>query len=94
MGYTYDKMDADIVASKNSAVKLTTHGYPVQLIYNELKSKVTDNGFLARQVRDKIKALRTARVESDYHNVVVTFDKSKAALTLSEDIIKIVKQKL
>jgi hypothetical protein len=94
IGYTYEEMDKTIGASKISPVKLSTHGYPLSLIYNELKTKVSDNGILAHKVKSNMSLLKTYRTVSDYHNEIVDYTKSKEALSLSVEIIKIVKEKL
>ncbi|KFF17344.1 HEPN domain-containing protein [Flavobacterium hydatis] len=90
LGYTYTKVNEEIAASET----LHSHKYPISLIVKELKTKVTDDTYYSRKVNDKIKLLKTFREESDYHNKVVTYPQSKAALELSNEIIQLINKKL
>lgn len=95
LGHTYEQIDLAIQQSKdNKGVVLSTHGYPLQLIQKELTAKYKDSGFLAREIKDKVKLLKAFRTLSDYHNEIVDYDKGKKALTLSNEVLNIIKTKL
>ncbi len=94
LGHSYADVDKAIQESKNKPIKLNTHVYPVKLILTELTKKLNDKGVLARDVNDKIKLLKAFRTLSDYHNVSVDIDKGRKALSISKEILNIIKTKL
>lgn len=96
LGHTYEKIDLAIQQSKTDGGRnvLHTHTYPLTLIQYELNAKHNDGGFLAREVKDKVKLLKTFRTLSDYHNEVVDYTKSKKALEISTEVLNIIKTKL
>ncbi|QEE49594.1 hypothetical protein FUA48_08370 [Flavobacterium alkalisoli] len=94
IGHSYDSIDTAISSSKTKPVKLTTHGYPIDLMCKEINKKFNDSGFTARDIKGKVKRLRAIRLLSDYHNEFISFDKGNEAIKLSNEVISFVKSKL
>ena len=93
LGHTYQMMDQEIANSRQENVKtLHSNSYPIELIANKIGEKHDNRA--KKEIRDKIKTLKTFRVQSDYENVVVNDRKSRLALELSQEIIKIIEKKL
>ena len=94
LGHTYEDVANAITASKATRIKLSTHDYPIKLIQKELTVKLKDDGYLGREVKDKMKLLKTFRTLSDYKNVVVDSPKGREALKISKEVLNIIKTKL
>lgn len=94
IGFTYSRMDQDIANSKQlpRAQQLHSNKYPLDLIVKEVEKK--SNRIYRKEVNDKIKKLKLFRTESDYHNVIVDDRKSRLALGLSKEIIKLIEKKI
>ncbi|TYQ00422.1 hypothetical protein C7447_1011036 [Tenacibaculum adriaticum] len=93
IGFSYEKIDSDISISRQSAARtLNSHDYPIKLILTEVEKK--SDIIFRKGVKDKINLLKTYRVLSDYRNESVTMKKSKEALRLSKEIIKLINTKL
>lgn len=88
IGITYDKMNQDIAGNPS----LTSNKYPLELIVKEVEKK--SDRYYSRDLKTKIKSLKTYRVISDYHNEGVDYDRGNAALKLSKEIIALIEQKL
>lgn len=93
IGITYEKIDIAISNSRQEGVRtLNSHQYPISLILNKIEEK-SDN-FNKKSIKDKINLLKTFRVISDYHNEIVDYPRSKKALELSNEIIKLINTSL
>ena len=88
IGFTYEMISTELA----SDTRKSSHNYPISLILNEVERK-SDSHYKSN-VRNKIKLLKTFRVESDYHNEIVNYDKSRKSLDLSKEIIKLIENKL
>ncbi|MEA3446912.1 MAG: HEPN domain-containing protein [Bacteroidota bacterium] len=75
----YESQSANISFSKQN-----THQYVVNYITNELKS--LSNIFESRDFKRKINDLKQFRVESDYENVEVNYDKGNDAMDKAIEI--------
>ena len=92
LGHSYADIANEITASKTKIIKLSTHGYPLQLMCNIMKSQIRDSGFSARELDDKMGLLKRFRTKSDYKNLDVTIHQGKEALRLSADIQGLLKK--
>ncbi len=94
LGHTYQMMDMEISSSRQGGgVKiLHSNQYPLDLIIERVGDKT--NKIYKKEVKDKIKLLKTYRVQSDYHNALVDDKKSRIALALSKEIIKLIDKKI
>ena len=93
IGITYEMMDEAIASSRQSGTQtLSSHNYPIKLILDKVEER-SDSVF-KRNVKNKIKQLKTFREISDYFNEIVDYPKSKEALKLSHEIIALINQKI
>ncbi|MBJ2174058.1 hypothetical protein JBL43_07410 [Aureibaculum sp. A20] len=93
IGISYQQMNSEISASRQVGVRtLNSHAYPIDLICRKIEEK--SDLIYKKSVKDKIKTLKTFREISDYQNENINREKSIAALELSKEIIKLIKNKI
>lgn len=78
-GIDYEKQAINALASKQK-----THQYVVNYISNELKSYVSV--IESRNFKRKINDLKQYRVESDYENIEVSYEKGNDAFNRANEI--------
>jgi len=77
-------LDYDMQSKNISSSKLHTHQYIINYITGKLKEKV--NFQESRNFKLKIKDLKQFRLESDYENIEIGFEKSNKAYRIANEI--------
>jgi uncharacterized protein (UPF0332 family) len=82
-----DFFGVDYEAQKRESrrAKQTSHNYVIQYIANELHNLEKEIEVRKTVIR-QIKQLKQLRVESDYHDIEIGFERSTKALSYADDI--------
>lgn len=92
LGITYDILDKEMAKARDEKISLTSHNQIIGHITRKIEEKT--NPIYRSTLQNKIKLLKTFRVESDYHDKAVDFKRSTAALELSKEIIALISKKI
>lgn len=90
IGHSKTSIDAAVSSSKYNH----SHKYPIKLIIDELKKKVTTDRNYFRDVDNMISDLKVFREDSDYQDIYIDDVMSSKALRMSKEIIRLIETKL
>ena len=90
--YSMNKTEAELVLGENNS-RQGSHEYLInQTVYYIEKSGKTDCKIHARDVQNKIAQLKKLRISADYSDTAFDFSKSSNSISLSNDIIPVLKK--